>query len=141
MKVLSIEMLDAQNFKSYGALDLDDAVEVIEEILLLTHHDVEAMQKFGVSPRRIDIGLTENAFYTDSVQEAMEGTVRISSGRIVSIGEPNQIVTDVYVKHAPMDWSRGRFARIFSFYGEIRQIDSLSIRKDDLRNKYYIRNA
>ena len=116
MKIISFEQPDDGNFSRYGSLSLDDAVEVIEEILLLHHSDVIGLQKFGVSPRKIHIGVTNDAFWRNSVQRFIDETARVSSGRIILMCLPNQAgVTDVYVKHAPMDWLEDRFIRFFPF--------------------------
>ena len=105
MKIISLEQPDDVNFHRYGFLRLDDAAEVIEEILLLHHSDVLGIQKFGTSPRKIHIGMTNDAYWRDCVQKCIDETARVSSGRIILMCLPNQNgVTDVYVKHAPMDW-------------------------------------
>ena len=102
VKVLSIEITELQNFRQYGALTFDDAVEVIEEILGLNHVDIEAIQKFGPSPRRIDFSLTNESFARDTVQSNLDETTRLSTGKIVIVGLPNQVITDVYVKYTPL---------------------------------------
>ena len=45
---------------------------------------------------------------------------------------PNNTITDVFIKHAPMDWSVERFTRIFSFYGDVRKITDVDIRTGEI---------
>ena len=109
----------------YGGLRLDDAVEVIEDILMLDHSEVLGFQKHGA--RMIKIGITEEAFYKSSVQDVIDRSDRIvlASARIIQIGLLNNSITDVFIKHAPVEWPSERLERIFSFYGNIKKIDRL----------------
>ena len=63
MKIISLEQTDDENFRSYGLLNLDDAIEVIEEILLLHHTDVFGLQKIGSDIRIINVSVSDDAFY------------------------------------------------------------------------------
>ena len=132
MKLISLEQTDDENFRSYGSLNLDDAVEVIEEILLLHHTDVFGLQKFGTDIRKINVSVSDDAFYRNEVQECLDERVSVLSGKIVTVCLPNTAVTEVYVKHAPMDWSVARFTRIFSFYGDIKKIDDGEIGANEI---------
>ena len=97
VKLLSIEILDQQMFRDHGALSYEDAIEVIEDKLDLTHRDIHGLQKFGAAPRRIDIAIASAVWYNDSVQDSIDETVRLCSGKIVVICVPNQPFTDVFV--------------------------------------------
>ena len=141
VKVLSIEITEQQNFRQYGALSFDDAVEVIEEVLGLNHTDIEAIQKFGPSPRRIDFSLTHEAFERDEVQRNLDESVRLSTGKIVIVGLPNQVITDVYVKYTPLEWSKERLVRIFAFYGDIKATDCMSIKESEISKRNYVGKA
>ena len=138
VKVLSIETADKVNFQQYGALNFDDAVEVIEEVLGLNHNDIEAIQKFGPSPRRIDFSLTNEAFERDGVQSALDETTRLSTGKVIIVGLPNQIITDVYIKYSPLEWTKERLERIFSYYGDIKVTDRMSIKESEIKKSNYV---
>ena len=83
MKTISVEQNEDRNFSFYGGLCLDDAVEVIEDVLLLHHSEVLGFQKHGA--RMIKIGITEEAFYKSSVQDVIDSSDRIvlASDRII----------------------------------------------------------
>ena len=122
IKVISIETSNQETFQTFGALRIDDAIEVIEEILLLTHHDIVTVQKHGVNPRRIDVGIKETSFYQKGVQHLLGESIRISRGHSVTVNEPNHLISDVFVKHAPIEWSEERFSHIFKFYGDVLRL-------------------
>ena len=65
MKVLSIEIPNEQLFRTHGYLTVDDAIEVIEDVLGLTDTDVDAIQRYGSSPRKIDISIINDAYFSD----------------------------------------------------------------------------
>ena len=139
MKTISVEQSDDTNFRYYGGLRLDDAVEVLEDILVLKSSEVLGFQKCGA--RIIKIGITEKAFYRNSVQDVIDRSDRIvlASARIIQVGLPNSSITEVFIKHAPMEWPSERLERIFSCYGNIKKIDRLEVRKGDItRNDDYI---
>ena len=60
MITIVVEQVDDRNLSFYGGLRLDDAVEVIEDILVLDHSEVLGFQKVGA--RIIKVGITEEAF-------------------------------------------------------------------------------
>ena len=141
LKIISLEQTEDANYERYGGMKLDDAVEVIEEILLLHHSDVFGIQKYGITPRRIDFSVTTEAFHRSAVQDCLDKgeKIMLSSGRIVQVGIPNNLISEVYIKHAPMDWSDYRLSRIFSFYGDIKKINRLEIRSGEItRSDNYI---
>ena len=136
--MVSIETLNQETFNTYGALKIDDAIEVIEEILLLTHHDVVTVQKHGINPRRIDVGIKETSFYQKGVQHLFGESIRISRGHSVSINEPNHLISDVFVKHAPIEWPEERFSRIFGFYGDVKSVDYVNLDQSDTARNHYV---
>ena len=133
VKIVSITI---ENVRSHGSLVYDDALEVVEDAFLLTHKFCTGVQRFGVGgskgiTRRLDIGLEDNAFYSEYVQSNIDKRIKLSNGKIITVSLPNQELADVYVKYAPMDWEYERVKRIFSFYGEIKKMEKLYIRESD----------
>ena len=137
VKLLSIEILDQQMFRDHGALSYDDAIEVIEDKLDLTHSDIHGLQKFGAEPRRFDIAIASAVWYNNSVQDSIDETVRLCSGKVVVVCVPNQPFTDVFVKQVPMDWTKDRVERIFGYYGTIRQSEKMYLQVTDVNNSLY----
>ena len=129
--VICIEIINPENFNAFGALKIDHAVEVIEETLDLKHHEIVAIRKFGINPRRIDIGIIGSSFQKQTVQESLGESVRISSGHTVSISLPNSVITDVYVKGAPIEWSEVRYSRIFGYYGDVKFVKFMNLKEED----------
>ena len=138
IKVVSLEIAAEEYFNKYGSLKIDHAVEVIEETLELNHNDVISIRRFGFNPKRIDIGLKSQAFNTIVVQQCLGETVRISSGHVVSVNMPNNWISDVYVKGAPLEWSEYRYKRIFSYYGDVKKINYMSLKENDTSKKEYL---
>ena len=137
MRLLSLEQPDDGNFGTYGSLTLDDTVEVIEDVMKLHHSEVYGIQKFGA--RKIVFSVTDTAFWKGSVQECLDETVRVFSGKVIYMNVPNNTVTDVFIKHAPMDWPEEKIKRIFSFYGDIRKISNVEIRTGEInRTNNYV---
>ena len=134
MKVLSIEIPNEQLFRTHGYLTVDDAIEVNEDVLGLTDTDLETIQRYGASPRRIDISISDEAYFRNSVQEALDETTRLSNGKIVVISLPNHVISEVYVKYAPLEWTKDRFKRVFSWYGDIKVMDYMAIKESDIAN-------
>lgn len=136
--VISVECVDQQSFRTYGPLDYDDAIEAAEQVLGLHHQDIGGVQPIGMKPRVVNLSIKREAFGRLSVQDGLYQKRRLSSGKIISVSQPNYEFTDVFVKHAPLNWSDGRLDRIFSFYGDIRNIEYLTIRSIDTKCKDYI---
>ena len=122
----------------YGSLRIDDAIECIEETLLLKHSDVVALRKNG--SKRIDVGLKTGSFCYRSVQECLGISVRLSSGQVVSVDTPNNLnrLTDVYVKGAPLEWAVKRYSRIFGWYGEVKNTFFLNVKQEDTKKNDYM---
>ena len=137
VKIISIEILDQEMFRSHGALSYDNAIEVIEDTLDLTHRNIHGLQKFGVAPRRIDIAVESAVWYNNSVQDSIDETVRLCSGKFIVIGVPNQLFTDVWVKQVPMDWTKDRVERIFGYYGNIRHSEKMHLMVTEMSNSLY----
>ena len=137
--IISLE-IENDSLKSYGALTLDDAIEIVEskKLLNLTHNEVIGIQRFGVSPRRIDIALKTAAFALESVQRNIDEICKLQNGKKVIISLPNTEQTEVYVKNIPMYWSYERVERIFGYYGIIKKIEHQRIREPDVSNKSYV---
>ena len=116
---------------------IDDALEVVEEILRLCHEDVITIRKYGNYPKRIDVAIKLESMQKHSVQSSLGESVVISRGHTVTINTPDNAVTDVYVKGAPLEWSQNRYSRIFGFYGEIKFVNFMSLREDETCRREY----
>ena len=134
VKTLTIEIPSEQLFREHGYLTVDDAIEVNEDVLGLWDTDLGAIQRFGTSPRRIDILITNQAFNLDQVQNALDEPTKLSNGKIVVIGLPGHSVSEVYVKYAPLEWTAERFKRVFSYYGDIKVMDYMPIKESEIQN-------
>ena len=134
VKTLTIEIPSEQLFREHGYLTVDDAIEVNEDVLGLWDTDLGAIQRFGTSPRRIDILITNQAFNSDQVQNALDEPTKLSNGKIVVIGLPGHSVSEVYVKYAPLEWTAERFKRVFSYYGDIKVMDYMPIKESEIQN-------
>ena len=126
-----MEIINLENYNAFGALKIDYAVEVIEETLNLTHQEVVSIRKYGINPKRIDIGIKGNSFRKESIQDNLGESVRISSGHIVTLNTPNCTITDVYVKGAPLEWSEVRYSRIFGFYGDVKMVKFMGLKEHE----------
>ena len=136
--VLCVECVDQPSFRQYGPLDYDDAIEAAEDILGLSHEDIGGVQPIGMKPRFVNFVTTREAYWRRSCQDGLHEKRRLSSGKIVSVSLPNTDFTEVYVKHAPLDWSDVKLERIFRCYGEVRGIEHMTIKSKDTRSRNYV---
>ena len=102
--VLAVECVDYPSWNANDPLDYDDAIEAAEEILGLSHEDIGGVQPIGERPRVVNLLITREAYRRKQCQDGLNLKRRLSSGKIIVVSIPNQMFTDVYVKHAPMDW-------------------------------------
>ena len=107
--MICVEIVNQQFWENFGSLQIDEAIECVEEFLLLKHNDVVALRKN--SSKRIDVGLKTDSFFYRSVQDCLGNSVRLSSGQVVSVDTPNNLhkLTDIYVKGAPIEWALRRY--------------------------------
>ena len=106
-------MINKENVEKYGVLRVDDALEICEELLKLNCDEIIAIRKYGNYPKRIDVGIKTQSMLSASVQSNLGESVRISRGHTVTINTPDNAVTDVYGKGAPLEWSQYRFFKDF----------------------------
>ena len=137
IKILSLEIPDRELFSYYGALSYDDAIEIVERHLKLDYRKTTGFQKYGAAPRRIDIGIKEQYFWEMSVQNKIDETVKLDSGKVINICVPNQQITEVFVKYVPMDWEKDRVKRIFGYYGMIKSAERMAIRVNEISTSEY----
>ena len=138
--ILSIELVDYDNFRAYGALDYDDAIEVTEEVLGLSHEDVGGYQRIGTNTnvRTVNFAIRDEMYNSRNVQDGMYKRARLSSQKIIVVGQPNREISEVFVRYAPFDWETNKFKRIFTRFGDIKQIEHLTIRNSDTRSRDYV---
>lgn len=135
LKTICIEVINKENVEKYGVLRVDDALEICEELLKLNCDEIIAIRKYGNYPKRIDVGIKTQSMLSASVQSNLGESVKISRGHIVTINTPDNAVTDVYVKGAPLEWSQYRYSRIFGFYGEVKFVNFMSLREGETERK------
>ena len=140
--ILSIELVDYDNFKTYGALTYDDAIEVTEDLLGLEHEEIGGYQRIGNNSqvRSVNFVIRDQVFNAGNVQAGLNKRTKLSSGKIIVVTQPNREITEVYIKYAPFDWEDERFSRIFSRYGDIKKIEHLTLRSGDTKKKRLHRN-
>ena len=138
--VLTIDHVDYDNYKTYGALDYDDAIEVVEEVLGLNHNEIKGFQRVGVysQVRKVNFAISEVSFEDKNIRDKMYQRIRISSQKVVVVSVPGREITEVFVRHAPFDWEDEKFNRIFSYYGDIKQLEHLTIRQSETRSREYV---
>ena len=137
IKVVTIEYPDDSFVRSYGGLTYDDGVEVLEDILRLSHHVCHGIQTFGKLPRRVDIALDSKAFYSSNVQCCLDEKYRLDNDKVIVVSLPNMSITEVYIRYVPMEWGYERCKRIFGFYVDIKKMEKLAIKRTDVKKGEY----
>ena len=137
LKTICIEVINKENVEKYGVLRVDDALEICEELLKLNCDEIITIRKYGDYPKRIDVAIKTQSMLSASVQSNLGESVKISRGHIVTINTPDNAVTDVYVKGAPLEWSQYRYSRIFGFYGDIKFVNFMGLREDETCRREY----
>ena len=133
IKILSLEITERELLSYYGALSYDDAIEIVERHLKLDYRKTTGFQKYG--PRRIDIGIKQQYFWEESVQNKINVTVKLDSGKVITICLPDQQISEVFVRYVPMDWEKDRVKRIFGCYGMIKSAERMAIRVNEISTR------
>ena len=141
MKILSIEIVDENSYKNYGGLYYDDGIEVVEEVLGLDHDDIGGFQRIGTNNavKTVNFAISNDTYYRESVQNGMNRRRVLSSGKVIIVSEPHQgETTEIWVRYIPFSWEDERIIRIFSYYGDIKELKHQRIRATETRNANYV---
>ena len=141
MKILSIEIVDENSYKNYGGLYYDDGIEVVEEVLGLDHDDIGGFQRIGTNNavKTVNFAISNDTYYRESVQNGMNRRRVLSSGKVIIVSESHQgETTEIWVRYVPFSWEDERIIRIFSYYGDIKELKHQRIHASETRNANYV---
>ena len=138
--VLSIEIVDETSYRNFGGLCYDDGIEVVEDVLGLDCDDVGGFQRIGTNNavRTLHFSISDTTFYRNCVQNGLYKRSKLSSGKIVTVGEPNLNIKEIYVRYAPLEWEDARFIRIFRHYGDIKGMEHQRIKSHETKHQDYV---
>ena len=140
--IFGIEPVIARG-STYVPLNYDDVSTVLETVMGLDPaKEIEGIQFFGPTPRRIDVatkGLL--VWHLKDIAQYMNESYELENGKTVLITRPYEDYTVVRVKRMPMWWDDDTVKRIFSYYGEVKNMFKEVIRGNVSDSYHGIRNG
>ena len=118
-------------------LNIHDVYDLVNDQMEISYSDIFGVQKRGPKAYEIMIKSEVYEMYEDTIDVYMHRHTSLSNGKVVTVNDAYEQITDVLVRGFPMYWEEDKIRRIIGYYGEIKHMTKEKYREIDAEGTCY----